>query len=396
MTTFLGFPRKYGPAGIRNHVLVISGELSCNPWALEIASPVKNCYAMTHKNGMGNFGPDRDVFLRITSGIMSHPNVGGLILVSSGNEDYDPSKLINKATVDGRKAYLVSLQKQKNVKTIIKKGIKLAQKLVDEINQIKRIEVGLNQLRVGLNCAGTDTFSKNTSHAVSAAAMDQLVEYGGTVVLSEIPEMIGLDETFFSRSATKDIKKKLKAITAQHKRRLLSGEEDINKNELCPFNFQGGLSSLKEKSRISVIKGGKGTINAVLAYGQLPSKPGLVIMDGPAMTDFVMTGLMGAGVHLMISCSGVGVANKMPIMVGADSTSPILPVIKVTGSTHYFNQKENKIDFNAGTLLIHPDGLPQRGMKLLKLIIDVASGKMTCTEKGQNFFVNFPMQFHQA
>ena len=71
----------------------------------------------------------------------------------------------------------------------------------------------------------------------------------------------------------------------------------------------------------------------------------LIFMDGPAMTDFVMTGYTGAGVQMMINTCGAGEGNKMPFAVGADSPSPILPIIKMTGSTEHYRRKSNKIDF---------------------------------------------------
>jgi altronate dehydratase large subunit len=177
---------------------------------------------------------------------------------------------------------------------------------------------------------------------------------------------------------------------------LRSGHEDVDNGDLCRFNIAGGLSSLSEKAKVSVVKAGASPIREVVAYGQTPAKSGLVVMDGPAMTDFVMTGLMGAGAHLMVNCCGAGIASKMPVVIGADRTSPILPVLKVTGNTRYFRQKENRIDFDAGVLQAHPERLPGRGKQLFELILAVASGKPARTEALQDFFVNFPMRYFQA
>jgi len=102
MTTFMGFARNSGPAGIRNHVLVIAGELSANPWASETSARVEGCWALTHKHGMGNAGPDRELFFRILSNITTHPNVAGTVLVASGDEDYDPHDLARHTAAAGR------------------------------------------------------------------------------------------------------------------------------------------------------------------------------------------------------------------------------------------------------------------------------------------------------
>ena len=89
MITFRGYPRNNGPPGIRNIVLVISGDISCNPWSKEIASNFENCYALLHKHGLGNYAPDRKLIMRLLSGITVHPNVAGFVLVLSGSEDYN-------------------------------------------------------------------------------------------------------------------------------------------------------------------------------------------------------------------------------------------------------------------------------------------------------------------
>ena len=100
--TFRGYPRKNGPAGIRNVVLVISGDLCCNPWSREIAAPFDNCWALMHKHGVGNYAPDRILFMRLLSGITVHPNVAGFVLVSSGNEDHKPEELTAQAKKNGQ------------------------------------------------------------------------------------------------------------------------------------------------------------------------------------------------------------------------------------------------------------------------------------------------------
>ena len=108
--TFQGYPRKNGPAGIRNIVLVISGDLCCNPWSREIAGPFDNCYALMHKHGVGNYAPDRILFKTLISGIAVHPNVSGIVFVYSGNEDHTPEELLAPARRAEIPVYVVSVK----------------------------------------------------------------------------------------------------------------------------------------------------------------------------------------------------------------------------------------------------------------------------------------------
>ena len=394
MNTFSGFARKHSAPGIRNHVLVISAELACNPWALEVASKAQGSCALTHKHGQGNFGPDRPLFFRLLSGVATHPNVHGVVIVASGNEDYDPVDLVQKARDAGRKGYLFTARKIARNATLIRQAVARTRRLVAEARAVRRTELDVSQLSIGLNCAGTDTASRYTSNVVCGAATDLLVKSGATVLLSEVPELIGVRRTFLERCRA-GVRKKLERLVAKHRRRLSRGG-GIDENELCEFNRQGQLSTLAEKANISVLKAGTSPVNEVVAYGEAPSRAGLVVMDGPAMTDFVMTGFMGAGVHMMINCCGVGPANRMPVMVGCDCAPPILPAVKVTGSSRHFRDKTNRIDFDAGAALKQPELVQELAQKLVKRIVQTASGKATRTERTCNFFMNVPVQRHQA
>ncbi|MBN1294561.1 MAG: UxaA family hydrolase, partial [Candidatus Latescibacteria bacterium] len=153
MITYQGYPRQYGPPGIRNTVLVISGDLCCNQWSKEIAAPFDNCYALTHKHGVGNYAPDRRLFLRLISGITVNPNVAGFVLVSSGNEDHTVEEIAATAKKAGRKFHVVSAKDIKNTATLLRRGKKYAGQLVKYASDTERVKTGIENLRIGLNCA---------------------------------------------------------------------------------------------------------------------------------------------------------------------------------------------------------------------------------------------------
>ena len=119
-------------------------------------------------------------------------------------------------------------------------------------------------------------------------------------------------------------------------------------------------------------------------------------MDGPAMTDFVLTGFLGAGVHLMLNTCGAGPANTMPFVVGADAPPPILPVLKITGSTEHFRQRTNRIDFDAGRVIAGKEQADRAAERLLRRIIAVASGAATRTEQGDDYLLSIPVLHYQA
>ena len=131
-------------------------------------------------------------------------------------------------------------------------------------------------------------------------------------------------------------------------------------------------------------------------YGQPPDKSGLVVMDSPAMTDFVIAGLLGAGAHLMVNCCGAGPANRMPFVVGASGPVPIMPVIKITGSTRAFRQRANLIDFDAGGAVRRNGDVGALAARFVKLIVRACGGRATRTQTPRDFFLNVPIDRPQA
>jgi altronate hydrolase len=226
--------------------------------------------------------------------------------------------------------------------------------------------------------------------------MDSLVAHGTTVVLSEIPELIGLEDALYNRCVDQTTEGALRAAVRRHAEYLSSDGTDPTSNELCEFNYQGGIETLEQKARISVLKGGSSAITGFVDYGSPPMGGGLCIMDGPAMSDFVVTGLLGAGAHLMVNCCGSGPANAMPVIVGADGAPAIMPILKCSGGSSYAADPGNRIDFDAGILLESPDKSQEIAGHLVSRLVLTASGERTLTEGEQLFWLNFPFRYHQA
>ena len=91
---------------------------------------------------------------------------------------------------------VLSLKDFRSTEKMVARGVQLARQLAKHAQAASRVEVEAKQLRIGLNCAGTDRFSSRTSHAVCGAAMDRLIAHGGTAIMSEIPEMIDIPTQF--------------------------------------------------------------------------------------------------------------------------------------------------------------------------------------------------------
>jgi altronate dehydratase len=396
LNTFRGYDRKNRPPGIRNAVLVISGDLCCNPWSKAIAAPGDNCYALLHKHGVGNYAPDRILFRRLLSGITTHPNVAGFVFVSSGNEDHAPEEVLADAQRAGVPFQVVSIKACASGGALVRTGRRHAERLVREAQRAKRVSFGMDRLRIGLNCAGTDAASARSSNLVCSRAVDHLTAAGATVLLSETPDLFGVEEALLGRCASGADRKKLEEFFNSRRARLAATGEKPDDLELISFNVDGGLKTLREKARVSLLKAGTGPIREVIGYGERPSASGLVFMDGPALTDFVLSGFLGAGAHLMLNTCGAGPANAMPFAVGADAPPPILPVFKITGSTASYRRRSNRMDFDAGAVLAGKESAEHAAQRLARRLVAVASGTATRTEPAEDYLLSIPVLYPQA
>jgi altronate dehydratase large subunit len=397
MTAFQGFARVGRSPGTRNLVPIVSGDLCCNPWSQAIAGALgPPCFALAHKHGVSNFGPDRELFRRIMSGITTHPNVAGLLFVSSGNEDHAPETILADAWRIGVPADVVTIRDCADGSELIRKGTRLARKLAADAQTAKRSGLGIEELTIGLNCAGTDAASARSSNLVCGIAVDILVAAGATVLLTETPDLIGIEDELESRCVRDLDRVRLRGIFEAQRVRLAATGERADDLEMVSFNVAGGLKTLREKAKVSILKAGTAPIQEVVAYGERPTRAGLIFMDGPAFTDFALTGLMSAGAHLTVSTCGEGPANAMPFVVGSDEPPPMMPVLKVTASTEHFRRRANRIDFDTGALLAGTEAPSHAAARLVRRVLAAASGAPTRTEDVQDYLMPMPMSHSQA
>jgi altronate dehydratase large subunit len=367
---FRGYRRNNGSIGTRNHVLVFPTVICASAVAQMISQAVPGTVTVTHPHGCGHLGEEKEHMIRTMAGFCSNPNVAGVLLVGLGCELITPELIAEEMRRAGQRFELVSIQDQGGTTATVEKGKLLAAELLQEAARAKREPVDISELILGTNCGGSDTLSGLTANPALGVACDLLVDRGGTVLISETPEMIGAEQVLARRAANEEVKKRIWEITSQTEALVRKAGVDIRGSEPSPGNIEGGLTTLEEKSLGAIRKGGTSTIRQVVRYAEKPSEKGLIIMDGPAHDAVCNTGMIAAGAQVIGFTTGRGTP------LGA----PVAPVIKVSSNNGIYQRMKDNIDINAGDILEGKESIRSIGERIFEEIIEVASGKISKAE----------------
>jgi altronate dehydratase large subunit len=374
---FKGYIRKNGTFGIRNQVLIFPTVGCAAMVAQHISQGLAGTVYVNHPHGCGHLGVDKEHMIRTMSGFCANPNVAGVLLVGLGCELITPELIGQELEKEGLKFATMSIQDEGGSSPAIQKGIRLASQLVDEARSCERVPIDISELTIGVKCGGSDTLSGLTANPALGVASDILISQGGSVILSEVPEMLGAEQVLLRRAANDQVKQQICEITSRMEAAILKMGVDVRGSEPSPGNIAGGLTTLEEKSLGAIRKGGKSTIREVVQFAAKPSQKGLIIMDGPALDAVCLTGMSAAGAQLLVFTTGRGT----PL------GSAISPVIKIASNSRAFKQMGDDMDINAGEIFDSDKSIEAFGQQIFEDIIAVANGQLTRSEiLGHNEF----------
>ncbi|PHV70103.1 D-galactarate dehydratase [Sporanaerobium hydrogeniformans] len=387
--TWKGYARKDGRKGIRNRLLVIYTVECANFVAKQIAQRAQHIDVEC----VGFSGcTDNEYAVRMLISLIRHPNVGGVLCVGLGCEYVQPERLAKVAREAGKEADWFFIQEVGGTEASITKGILSVQNMLEVMQNVPRVDMRFKDLIIGAECGGSDYTSGLAGNVVVGRLYDDLVQAGGTAIFEEIVEAIGLVELLTNRAATKKAKEELQ-ITYD---KALEYCKSVRQYSVSPGNFAGGLSTIEEKSMGAVIKSGSEPIQGVLKVSEVPRREGLWLLDStpdPYWMQFGITNpndneglmaLLSTGCHLLFLITGRG------NVVG----SAVSPVIKITGNSDTYAHMEEDMDFDAGRVLNGLCTQSELCEDLKKMVIDVASGKMTKSEKlgHKEYFIPYKYQ----
>jgi altronate hydrolase len=236
------------------------------------------------------------------------------------------------------------------------------------VNRVQRTEQPLSELVLALECGGSDSWSGITANPLVGLVADQVVAQGGTIVLSETPELYGAEHLLARRAIEPRVGQKLLDKIGWWER-YVEAQGTAFENNRGPGNRAGGLSNICEKSLGGIAKSGSTPLMAVYDYAQAIETRGFVIMDSPGYDPVSVTGKVAGGCNLVLFTTGRGsVFGFKPA-----------PTIKICSNSATYQRMVDDMDLNAGRLLEGADA-GDLAAELLDLVIATASGRPTKSE----------------
>lgn len=361
---------------INKHRFLLRSLVSQNNQQEEIAE-VSNTVSLdnievkfiTHQAGCGGIRQDADSLANLLAGYVNNPNVAGATVLSLGCQNLQVElfeNALNKINPECKKPVLIyEQQKMGTVDSMLTAIIKDSYSAIIEANKIKRKPAPLSKLVVGLECGGSDGFSGISANPTLGYVSDLLVGLGATVILSEFPELVGVEQELVNRCVNnRDAARFLELMKAYEKSVVDAGSGfDMNPS---PGNIKDGLITDAMKSAGAAKKGGTAPINEVLDYGEYVTKNGLNLLCTPGNDVESTTAMAGSGTSVILFTTGLG----------TPTGNPVSNVIKVSSNSELAEKMPDIIDFDSGSIIKGEKTIEEVAFDLLDYIIEVASGNI--------------------
>lgn len=344
--TWRGYRRGDGRAATRNEVWILPTVGCVGITAEQVARKaerrhsdllrdgrIDGIHAFPHPFGCSQLGDDLDGTRALLAGLVTNPNAAGILLLGLGCESNQLDALMAAIPPESR-SKVRTLSSQAAGDELAEAG-HLIDTLVAGATQARREELPLSALTIGLKCGGSDGLSGLTANPLLGRLSETVTSSGGSVVLTEIPEIFGAEQALFERAISPEVFAAAAALLNRFKRYYLDQGQPVSGNP-SPGNHAGGITTLEEKSLGAVQKSGQAPLADVIAYGEQARAPGVTLLEAPGNDAISSTALAASGATLVLFTTGKGTPLGCPV-----------PTIKISSNHALAKAKPHWIDFDA-------------------------------------------------
>jgi altronate hydrolase len=337
---------------------------------------------LTHEGGCGGTRQDAEALCRLLAGYMHNPNVAGATVLSLGCQnaqvDILKEKVKEKNADFSKPIIILEQQKEGTEQELLAAAIRQTFLGLIEADALERKPAPISKLIVGLECGGSDGFSGISANPSVGHASDLLVALGAATILSEFPELCGVEQELINRCVDDQIANRFITIMRAYAKAAEEVGSGFDMNP-SPGNIKDGLITDAMKSAGAAKKGGTSPVVDVIDYGEYVTRHGLNLLCTPGNDVESTTAMAGSGATIMLFTTGLG----------TPTGNPVAPVIKISSNSKLAQRMPDIIDIDTGPVITGETTIEEMGEKILDHIIEVANGevKTKAVELNQNDFI---------
>ena len=369
-----GYIRQDGRKGIRN-VLIVAYLVECAHHVARAIVQHSDDQSVQLIGFPGCF--PNDYAFRIMQALGTHPNTGGVLLVSLGCEGFNREDLAQVIRESGRPVETLIIQQNGGTRRTIDTGLAVVSTMKAQIVKAEQVDMALDELVVGTICGGSDGTSGITANPAVGKCFDQLVREGATCIFEETGELVGCEQIMMERAISHGLAKEIERSVVK----AVDYYSAMGYGSFAPGNAEGGLTTQEEKSMGAYAKSGTSPIHGLIKPGDVPPNGGLYLMDVvpdgeprfgfPNIADNAeIVELIASGCHVILFTTGRG------SVVG----SAISPVIKICANPETYKNMADDMDINAGRIIGGESDLDEIGDEIYQLLKAIATGSPSKSE----------------
>lgn len=324
---------------------------------------------LNHQGGCGGTRQDSATLSALLAAYANHPNVGGVTVLSLGCQHLQVQDFMDDVKKQNpffdKPLFVFEQQQAQSEEQLVSDAIKKTFKGLIEINNQERTPAPLSELCIGVKCGGSDGFSGVSANPAVGYTADLLVALGGKVLLSEFPELCGVEQNLIDRCTTEAAAKKFIELMQSYDALAHKVGSGFHMNP-SPGNIKDGLITDAIKSAGAAKKGGMAPVVDVLDYTERATKPGLSLVCTPGNDVEATTGQAASGATLILFTTGLG----------TPTGNPVCPVIKVATNSILAKRMSDIIDIDCGSVVSGEKNIEEMGEAILEYCIKVASGEI--------------------
>jgi altronate hydrolase len=325
---------------------------------------------LTHTLGCGGTKDDARTLCGLLAGYITHANVAGATVLSLGcqNAQIDILKEEIEKRVPGFDRTVIYLEQQKigSEKTLMTQALQQTFEGLAKANAQQRQPAPLSKLCIGMECGGSDGFSGISANPAVGRVSDMLVALGGSVILSEFPELCGVEQELSDRCVNTELAASYLQLMRDYASRAEAVGSGFDSNPSAG-NIRDGLITDAIKSAGAAKKGGSSPVTDVIDYPGWVKHPGLALLCTPGSDVESTTAEVGAGANVVLFTTGLG----------TPTGNPVTPVLKLSTNSTLAAKMQDIIDLDTGTIINGEESINEVANRILELVINTASGHYT-------------------